>query len=78
MYYYSAIVNVTEKRQFIYDIEKAAMDKLILKDMFNSIYSTKFLWGLSKFTNRNLCPTFNEDPASVLLNRSSLAKVRSL
>jgi hypothetical protein len=54
------------------------MDKLILKEEFTTINSTKFLWGLSKFANRNLNPFFNEDPASSILNRASLAKVRSL
>ena len=78
MYNYSAIANITDKRQFIYDIEKAAMDKLILKDEFTTINSTKFLWGLSKFTNRNMNPSFNIDPASSILNRASLTKVRSL
>ena len=36
MFYYSAIANVTEKRQFIYDIENTAADKLILKEKFNT------------------------------------------
>jgi|TARA_B110001450_G_C17383138_1_gene384540 hypothetical protein len=70
MYSYSAIANITEQRQFIYDIENTAISKLILKDKFNTINSTKFLWGLAKFQNRLLNPYFNNDPASVILNRS--------
>jgi hypothetical protein len=72
MYCYSAVANITSKRQFIYDIEKFVSDKLILKDWFTTINSTKFLWALSKFQNRKLSPDFNRDPASSILNRVHL------
>lgn len=36
MFCYSAIANITEKRQFIYDIENTCADKLILKEKFNT------------------------------------------
>jgi hypothetical protein len=47
-------------------------------DKFNTIDSSKLLWGLAKFSNRSLCPQFNEDPASCLINRYSVAKVQSM
>lgn len=78
MFCYSAVANVTEKRQFIYDIEAASISKLIMKDFFNTIDSTKLLWGLAKFVNRSLNPYFNNDPASLILNRASLCTVRSV
>lgn len=75
---YAGVAGVMDKRQFIYDLENAAEDKLVMKDMFNTIDSTKLLWGLSKFMNRNLNPAFNADPASAIMNRHSLANVRSV
>lgn len=71
-------MSVNNKRQFIYDLENTALDKLILKDKFNTINSTRLLWGLAKFTNRHLNPYFNSDSASCILNRYSLAKVRTV
>ena len=52
MYSYSAIANLTEQRQFIYDIENASISKLIMKGKFTTIDSTKLLWGIAKFQNR--------------------------
>ena len=49
-----------------------------MKDRFDALDSTKLLWGLSKFHNRQLNPYFNNDPASILLNRASLCPVRSV
>lgn len=49
-----------------------------MKDQFNTIHSTKLLWGLSKFHNRQLNPYFNNDPASIILNRASLCPIRSV
>jgi hypothetical protein len=46
---YGAIANIYEKRQFFYDIESIALEKITLKEKFNTVNSTKFLWGLSKF-----------------------------
>mmetsp|Transcript_7118 Transcript_7118/g.11275 ORF Transcript_7118/g.11275 Transcript_7118/m.11275 type:complete len:93 (-) Transcript_7118:768-1046(-) len=40
---------ITTKRQFIYDIEKCAYDKMVVKDKFTTINSTRYLWGLAKF-----------------------------
>ena len=80
MFAYGAVANqsVNDKRQFIYDLENTSIEKLTMKDKFNTVDSTKLLWGLAKFTNRNLNPQFNDDPASCLLNRYSLAQVRSV
>lgn len=47
---------VIGQRQFIYDIEKTAIDKLTLKDLFTTPNSTKLLWGLAAFHNRKLSP----------------------
>lgn len=47
------------KRQFIYDLEQVALEKLTLKDAFTTIDSTKLLWGLAKFQNRKISPLFN-------------------
>jgi hypothetical protein len=51
MFAYGAIApaSVNDKRQFLYDIENTAINKLIMKDKFNTINSTKMLWGLAKF-----------------------------
>mgnify|MGYP006893259590 CR=1 FL=1 len=80
MYAYGAIApaELNDKRQFLYDLENSAIDKVVMKDKFNTIDTTRMLWGLAKFTNRNLNPYWNEDGASCVLNRFSLAKVKSV
>lgn len=49
-----------------------------MKDNFNTINSTKLLWGLAKFVNRNINPYFNKDSASCIINRSQIAKITSV
>jgi hypothetical protein len=78
MYCYAAIAGVTQKRQFIYDIESISIDKLVVKDKFTTQDSTKSLWGLAKFQNRVINPYFNNDPASCIINRYQVARVPSL
>jgi hypothetical protein len=75
MFAYTAIapMAVNDKRQFLYDIENAAYKKVVMKDKFNTVNSTKMLWGYSKFINRHLNPYFNSDVASCILNRFSLS-----
>ncbi len=69
---------ITTKRQFIYDLEKCAYDKMAVKDKFTTINSTRYLWGLAKFQNRNVNPLFNQDPANTLIHRSQVSKVPSV
>jgi len=40
---------IKSKRQFIYDLEKCTNDKMVLKDKFTTVNSSRFLWGLAKF-----------------------------
>lgn len=76
MFSYAAVANVIDRRQFIYDLEKCAIDKMVLKDKFTAYNSTKLLWGLAKFHNRKLAPGFNSDPASCLLSREHMHKYK--
>lgn len=75
MHSYGAIAQIYSKRQFFYDLESVCADKIMLKDRFTTINSTKFLWGQSRFHNRNINPYFNADPASCILSRDSIVKV---
>ena len=63
---------VTEPRQFIYDLEHTAVDKFTLRDNFSALNSTKLLWGLARFRNRDLVPSFADDPGSCILSRDHL------
>jgi len=80
MFAYGAVAppQVNDKRQFLHDLENTAIEKLVMKDQFTTVASTKMLWGLAKFYNRNLSPSFNQDGSSCMLNRFSLAKVKSV
>jgi hypothetical protein len=60
---------------FVYFLEKEATEHLMLKDEFNTIGSTKLLWGLSKFANRSLAPGFNSEISGSIMNRSLFSKV---
>ncbi len=43
-------------KNFMYQIERIADQKLALKEEFITINSTRLLWGFSKFLNSKLAP----------------------
>jgi hypothetical protein len=67
-----------QQKDFIYYLEKVADDQLTLKEEFNTLNSTKLLWGYGKFMNRSLAPYYSAQVSSSILNRSELAKVPSV
>lgn len=62
----------------MYLLEKEADEKLALKEKFNTINSSRVLWGFSRFVNKQLSPSFNTEVSSVILSRSAFAKVPSV
>ena len=77
MYHYASSGMLQNKKIFYY-LEKVAKDQLILKEKFNTINSTKLLWGFGKFFNRGLAPEFNLDIASSILNRWEFSRIPSV
>jgi hypothetical protein len=59
-------------------LEKTVKEKVVLKDYFNTLNSTKIQWTLAKYNNRVLNPLFAADVASVILPRSEHSVVRSV
>ena len=55
---------------FVGKLEKHTIDKLTLKDYFNSLNTTTILWSLAKNKNKDLVPAFNQDVSSCLIERS--------
>jgi hypothetical protein len=68
----------TEAETFKGKMEKAVLDKVILKDYFNAMNSTKIMWALAKATNKDLAPAFNSDVASIILPRADLVIAESI
>ena len=64
--------------QFVSILEKTVKEKVVLKDYFNTLNSTKIQWTLAKYNNRVLNPLFAADIASVILPRSEHSVVRSV
>jgi hypothetical protein len=60
---------MTQNKNFIYYLEKVADDQLTLKEEFNTLNSSKLLWGFGKFVNRSLAPYFAQDMSSSIINR---------
>ena len=69
---------LSENENFVMKIEKAIQEKMILKDYFNTLNTTKIEWSLAKFRNRDLNPLFANDIAAVILPRNEQSKVKSV
>lgn len=69
---------LSENENFVMKIEKAIHEKMILKDYFNTLNTTKIQWALAKFRNRDLNPLFASDVAALILPRTEQSKVKSV
>jgi len=59
-------------------VQKEVLDRVILKDYFNTLNATKMQWSLAKYLSRNLTPAFHLDPSSSILLRNDLSKAKSV
>lgn len=63
---------------FVGKLEKSVIDKVISKDYFNSLNTTRILWALAKTKNELLVPSFNQDVSAVILQRSDLQRAQQI
>ena len=59
-------------------IERSILDRVTLKDFFNTLNATKILWALAKQANNKISPGFNQDVGSAILARNDIPKARSI
>lgn len=52
---------------FVGKLEKAVIDKVALRDYFNTNNTTRIMWSLAKNKNELLVPSFSQDVSSVIL-----------
>jgi hypothetical protein len=67
-----------QDKKFIYYLEKIADDQLTVLEEFNTLNSSKLLWGYGKFVNKNIAPGFAQQISSSIMNRSEFAKTPSV
>ena len=77
MYHYVQGEMVQDKK-FIYYLEKIADDQLTVLEEFNTLNSSKLLWGYGKFVNKNLSPGYSQQISSSIMNRTEFAKTPSV
>jgi hypothetical protein len=63
---------------FVNRLEKTVQEKIILKDYFNTLGTTKIQWALAKYANRTLNPLFASDVSAVILPRTEHSVVKSV
>ena len=68
----------TEGRVFFNKLEKFLLDKIILKDYFNTINSSRIQWALAKQANAELIPLYSSDPSGSILMRRDFGRVASV
>lgn len=47
-----------QDKKFIYYLEKIADEQLTVLEEFNTLNSSKLLWGFGKFVNKNIAPGY--------------------
>lgn len=52
--------DMLQDKKFIYYLEKTADDQLTLVEEFNTLNTSKLLWGYGKFVNKNMSPGFSQ------------------
>ena len=67
-----------ELKVFVDRLEKTVQDKMILKDYFNTLSTTKIQWALAKYANKDLNPLYASDVAAAILPRSEHSVVKSV
>jgi len=70
--------NNKELRVFVDRLEKTVQDKMILKDYFNTLSTTKIQWALAKYANKDLNPLYASDIAAAILPRTEHSVVKSV
>ena len=70
--------DMLQDKKFIYYLEKTADDQLTLLEEFNTLNTSKLLWGYGKFVNKNMSPGFSQQISSSIMNRTEFAKTPSV
>jgi len=70
--------DMLQDKKFIYYLEKTADDQLTLLEEFNTLNTSKMLWGYGKFVNKNMSPGFSQQISSSIMNRTEFAKTPSV